>query len=331
MPALPAVPDGLTVRHLADDAAAVAELLTAAEPHDDTGENFAAQDITEWWTGWHIDPATDGLGVFDGDGRLAGYATALIEPTWRDAVGIYLEGRVRPELRGRGVGRALLGWQLARGRELHAERLPEAPARLVVPVSEGVAGLEGLVRRAGLEPERWYRQMERPLTGLPRPASVPGVEIVPFDPARDDEVRRTHNACFTEHHGSSERDAETWAALFTGQRSFRPDLSVIGVRDGAVVGYVLAYVYDADSEANGYRQTHLGQIGVLPAARGIGLAKALIAEALRVAADDGCERAGLDVDSDNVTGALRLYESLGFTTARTQVSWSERLAPVAAR
>jgi GNAT superfamily N-acetyltransferase len=64
-----------------------------------------------------------------------------------------------------------------------------------------------------------------------------------------------------------------------------------------------------------------------PSARGRGVASALIATALRAGAADGCVTAGLDVDSDNVTGALRLYERLGFTTTRTQVSWSLDLPP----
>jgi mycothiol synthase len=47
-----------------------------------------------------------------------------------------------------------------------------------------------------------------------------------------------------------------------------------------------------------------------------------------VAAGSDCQTAGLQVDSDNVTGALRLYEGLGFTTRRTQVSWARALAPI---
>jgi mycothiol synthase len=88
-------------------------------------------------------------------------------------------------------------------------------------------------------------------------------------------------------------------------------------------------VHESDHAATGVRETHLGQIGVLPAARGRGLAKATIAQALRVAADNDCRRAGLQVDSENVTGALGLYEGLGFTTRRTQVSWSRDLPPLA--
>ncbi|MGQ4819407.1 hypothetical protein ACQ1ZK_20185, partial [Enterococcus faecium] len=84
----------------------------------------------------------------------------------------------------------------------------------------------------------------------------------PFSWDRDDEVRRAHNAAFTQHHGSSERDPAAGRALFTGQRAFRPDLSVLAVEAGVVQGYVLSYVFESDTAARGYREVGLGQIGV---------------------------------------------------------------------
>jgi len=328
---LPDVPEGLTVRPLrTEDAAAVAAVLAAAEPVDVTGEYPDATDMADWWANWNADLDRDGVAVCDPAGLLIAYATATASPTFREAFTVDLEGRVRPDHRGRGIGRALLSWQLSRGAELHAERAPAAPGRLEVAVPETMTSLESLVRRAGLRPQRWYREMARPLTDLPPVQSVPGVELVPYTPDRDDEVRRAHNAAFTEHHGSSERDPETWRSLFTGQRSFRPDLSVLAVEDGAVLGYVLSYVYEADTKATGKRELHLGQIGVLPQARGRGVASAVIAAALRAGAANDCQVSGLQVDSDNVTGALRLYEKLGFRSERTIVSWSVDLPPVGA-
>ena len=322
-------PEGLTGRPLqADDAAAVAAVLAASEAVDDTGEYPDATDMADWWASWRADIERDGVAVCDPAGLLVGYATVTASPTFRGAFEIDLEGRVRPDHRGRGVGRRLMSWSLARGAELHAERAPGAVGRLVVSVPETMTALESLVRRAGLQPERWYRHMERPLTDLPNVPTVPGVELVPFTPDRDDEVRRAHNAAFTEHHGSSERDPDTWRSLFTGQRAFRPDLSVLALQDGVLQCYVLSYVYEADTLATGQRRADLGQIGVLPDARGRGLATAVIAAALRAAADNDCAGASLQVDSDNVTGALRLYEKLGFTTSRTQVSWSIDRPPV---
>ena len=329
---LPALPEGLTARPLrADDAAAVAAVLAAAEQVDDTGEHPDAEGVAEWWRGWSIDPGRDGLAVLDPAELVVAYATVMASPTYRDALTVYLEGRVRPDLRERGIGRGLLAWQLARGTALHAERHPEAPGALTVEVPGGMPSLEALARRAGLRAERWYREMQRPLTDLPEPRPLAGADIVPFTWDRDDEVRRAHNAAFTRHHGSSERDPESWGALFTGQRGFRPDLSRLAVEDGVVIGYVLAYVYEADTAARGTREVVLGQIGVLPPARGRGVAGALIVEVLLAAAAGDCQSAGLGVDTENVTGALRLYEGLGFRPVRSRVSWTLDLPPVPER
>ncbi|TKJ18521.1 GNAT family N-acetyltransferase [Blastococcus sp. CCUG 61487] len=330
MPALPPLPEGFTARPLTPgDVPAVADLLAAAEAIDDTGEFPDADDITEWWTGWDLEFDRDGLAVLDRDGALAGYATVMASPTFRDDYRVYLEGRVRADARERGLGGQLLAWQQARGAELHGERHPEVPGRLVVEVPGTLPALERLVERAGFAAERWYRSMERPLRELPEPRRVAGVQLVPFDAAWDDEVRRVYNVAFGEHHGSSERDVESWQRLYTGTRSFRPDLSVLAIEAGRVVGFVLASVFEADTEARGYREVHYGQIGVLPSERGRGLASAMIAAALHEAAAHDCAAAALEVDSDNVTGALRLYEGLGFRAVRTRVSWSTAL-PAAA-
>jgi mycothiol synthase len=323
------LPEGLTARPLRpEDAGPIAELLAAAEPVDDTGALRSAEDLLEWWVHEFADPGEDGRVVLTADGAVVAYATAIAPPTFRDAYGVHLEGRVHPDWRGRGIGRALLGWQLERGTQLHAERHPEAPARLTATVHTTMPSMEALARRAGLEQVRWFFHMERPLTDLPPLRQVEGVELVPFSWDRDDEVRAAHNAAFTEHYGSSERDEVSWRVMFTGQRAFRPDLSVLAISEGAVVGYALSYVSETATAASGSRESYFGQIGVVPAARGRGLSKAVIIAALHTAAANDCQTAGLEVDSENVSGALGLYESLGFTTHRTQVSWSRRLDPL---
>jgi ribosomal protein S18 acetylase RimI-like enzyme len=326
VPAPLRLPDGLTTRPLTpDDVDAVAGLLHAAEKADDTGENFEADDLTEWWVNELVDLGRDGIAVCGGDGGIVAFGTAIAPPTFRDAFAVYLEGRVHPEHRRRGIGGAVLDWQLARGAAIHAERHPEAPARLAVGVFETMPGLTALVRRAGLTAERWYRMMERPLAELPAPSAA---ELVPFTWDRDDEVRRAHNAAFTRHHGSSERDPASWQVMFTGQRAFRPELSTVALVDGAVAAYALVYVYDSDTRATGVADAHFGQIGTLPEHRGRGLATAAIVASLRAAAEAGCGRASLQVDSENVTGALRLYEGLGFRVRRTSVSWARALPPI---
>jgi ribosomal protein S18 acetylase RimI-like enzyme len=328
---VPGLPDGLTARPLTlADAPAAAELLAAAEAVDDTGEHEDAADLTEWWDRELVDLARDGRAVVAGDGRLVAWATSIAPRGGRDALRIWTEGRVHPELRGRGIGRALLAWQVRRGTEQHAEHAPPGlPGRLVTGVWPTMAPLARLLERAGGEVERLFATMERPLDDVAAVRPPSGIELVPFTWDRDDEVRRAHNASFTQHHGSTERDEVAWRSWFTGQRAFRPDLSVLALADGALVGYVLAYVYEADRRATGVDSVHLGQIGVLPQARGRGVASATIAAALSVAAGAGCARAALDVDTENTTGAFALYERVGFRVARTHHAWAIPVPAVA--
>jgi mycothiol synthase len=324
------LPDGLTVRPLtAEDAAAVADLLAAAEPVDGTGENFTADDLVEWWSADLVDLTRDGRVVCEQDGTVVGWATTVAMRGGRDALRVSLEGRVHPGHRGRGIGRALVDWHLERGAELHRRDDPGRPAVLMASSFPAMGSLERLLQRRGFEPERYFADMDRPLTDLPEVAAPAGIDLVPFTWDRDEEVRRAHNAAFVDHFGSGERDEAVWRSLFTGQKAFRPDLSVLALADGAVVGYVLAYVFDADTQVTGVAQTHLGQIGVLRSARGRGVASAAIAAALRAGAESGCGTAGLQVDTESPTGAPALYRRLGFAPARTRTSWAYPMPPVA--
>ena len=322
------LPTGLTSAPVtAADLPEIAGLLAAAEDVDGTGEHPGADDLAEAWLNDLVDLPRDSRLVRAG-GEVVGVATVIAPPTFRSAFSVHLQGRVHPGRRGRGIGRALLAWQLERGAQVHAERHPEAPARLSASLTTTVTDAEALVRRAGLTTQREFSTMHRPLTDLPAPRSVDGVALVPFDRARDSEVRHAHNRAFADHWGSSVRDEASWATMFTGAASFRPDLSVLAIDDDAVVGYVLAHVRESDTRATGRREAHYGQIGVLPEQRGRGLSKALIGAALRAAVAGGCQLAGLDVDRENTSGALGLYEHLGFVVVRTRASWVRELPPV---
>jgi ribosomal protein S18 acetylase RimI-like enzyme len=173
--------------------------------------------------------------------------------------------------------------------------------------------------------------MERPLADLPEPIAPPGVELVPYLWDRDDEVRRAHNIAFVDHHGSSERDVASWEVMFTGRAAFRADLSTLVLEDGAVVAYALAYVFESDTRATGRRCVYFGQIGTLPAVRGRGLARAAVATSLRASAARDCHLAGLQVDSENGSGALALYERLGFGVIRRTTSWTRALPALGRR
>jgi len=86
---------------------------------------------------------------------------------------------------------------------------------------------------------------------------------------------------------------------------------------------MLATLYwEADTVATGVRDAHFLIIGSLRDFRRRGVAGALIARALRAAADHGFDRASLGVDSENPSGAFGLYERAGFTPKERYVRWT---------
>ena len=172
--ALPALPDGFPRDRSPRTSGAVAALLEAAEAVDDTGEHWSAEDLEEFWVNDLVDLGADGVVACTADGSVVAWATAIAPPTFRGNYRVDLEGRVHPGWRGRGIGRALLAWQLERGAQVHAERHPEVPADLSVAAYTSMTSLEAMLRRAGLEQVRWYVAMERPLVDLPTVRRLPG-------------------------------------------------------------------------------------------------------------------------------------------------------------
>src|SRR4051794_41357786 len=110
-----------------DDVDAIVVLETAAEPVDDTGQHDSAEDLTAWFVNDLVDLQRDTRVVLDGD-ELVGWASAIAPPTFRDAYGVHLEGRVHPDWRGRGVGPGPPGSPLRGGPPTHPARAPPAPA-----------------------------------------------------------------------------------------------------------------------------------------------------------------------------------------------------------
>lgn len=320
--------DRLTWRPLtAADVPAWARLLAAIEATDRTGENYGEADLAEELADPALDLARDTLVAATPEGELLAFGGLRGSASIRDADRIWLDGGVHPAVRGRGLGRRVLAWQERRGAELHRERHPDVPGELQVGVYDTAGSRTALVRAAGYAPSRYFNDMERDLTvGLPPVPPVPdGLRLVPFDAGHDEATRLAHREAFADHWGSIPPDPERWRHWYTGAQSFRPDVSLLVLDGDEVAAYLLSYFWAADAEVTGVREAWIGQVGTRPAWRRRGLASLLLGTALAVYRDAGYQQAGLDVDSENPTGALGLYERLGFTVAHRSVTWSKQL------
>ncbi|MEI8407990.1 MULTISPECIES: GNAT family N-acetyltransferase [unclassified Kribbella] len=315
-------PEGIEARPIdKGDADAWAELLAAREKVDQEGENYDAQDLIDELEDPHLDPAVDTIGLW-ADGRMIAYGKVYAADAVIDLDRVSTEGTVHPEWRRRGIGTALMPWLIKRAGELHATKHPEAPGEVTSNRISTNVGAERLFQKFGFEERRYFFDMKRPLDQpVPEVTLEDGLRLVPFDMSIDEALRLTHNEVFTDHWGSTPRDPDSWKTWFTGGRAFRGGSSYVVLDGDTIAAYVLGYEYEADTEATGIRELYIGQVGTRKSYRGRGLARVTLAKVLTEAAQAGYQRTALGVDADNPTGALGLYERLGFTISSNWISY----------
>jgi mycothiol synthase len=286
------------------------------------------------------DPAARNLLLWQG-GELAGFAHL-------DAADGPPEGRsgelvIHPAHRGYGLGRALL-------QAIIAEAGGE-PVRLWahgdLPAAAALAASTGLSRTRALW--RMSRSLHVPLA---EPRLAPGVSVRTFVPGQDEPEWLTLNGrAFADHPEQGKwtredidrRERERW---------FDPAGFFLTERGGRLVGFHWTKIHPAGpAPADGTARSGDGGqpgdsgsapsggtapagprargrapvgevyvLGVDPAEQGTGLGRALTLLGLHYLRDRGLGEVMLYVDESNVA-AIRLYESMGFSRAATDVMY----------
>jgi ribosomal protein S18 acetylase RimI-like enzyme len=229
------------------------------------------------------------------DGEVVGYAT--IKPGG-DVVA-------------RGERAALLPLVEERSRQRGDVRLETI---LTTRDEAGIAAFEA----AGWARERDVLRMWLDLTEEPpAPVFPPDVQTRPYTA---EDARRVHallTLAFAQNNETVE-PFDNWLHFMTGHDDFDPDRWHLAEdEEGELAGCCLTW---AAHPTGGW----VKDLGVHPGRRRQGLGEALLHHAARHYRDAGMPRVGLKVDSDNPTGAPRLYERLGYVTDRVYALFSKR-------
>lgn len=248
-------------------------------------------------------------------GMLTGVAVVLAE-----ADGVTLELAVHPMFRNRGIGTALL------------EQLRE---------DRGFAGLRAwshgnhvaagrLAEHFGFQPVRELLRL-RLATGAESgqaPQWPDGVTLRSFVPGQDEQAWLTVNAAAFASH--PEQGAMTLGDLQARIAAdwFDPDGFLLAVdHSDQILGFHWTKVH---AGAKGHPD--LGEVyvvGVAPQAQGLGLGKALTLAGIDYLHRRGLAVVMLYVDADN-TGAVALYQKLGFSQWDADVMYGHRSGPAEA-
>jgi ribosomal protein S18 acetylase RimI-like enzyme len=281
-----------------DDAEQVAALFQRtfgdARPID-------AEEIRSWLDNEDLKP--EWLRVLEVDGRIVGYGD------------IYVDEKGLPlDVAAPGYWDVFIDWAED---EARTRGIPEV--RLFFPHGHEL-GREAHMR--GYSHWRSSFRMEIDLDDPARPQPPDGIAVKPYADDDAEPLRQALNEAFV-------LDA-TWQTVtpevFRGgfylkSRGFDPALWALAWDGDALAGFSLAYSGHGSDETLGW----VGTLGVREPWRRRGLGEAMLRTSFHALWERGFRRAGLGVDIENVTGALRLYERAGMRPVHRSESWARRL------
>jgi mycothiol synthase len=296
-------PDGYAIRPASiDDLDAVAAVMQAADADVAGGSDLDVGMIRDLWSSPSIDLALDAWVVTSG-GAIVAYTHVQEDGDTR----LKGWGDVHPEHRGRAIGSALLDRAEARA----AERFSTVPEGMLdLAASDGNNDAAALMRSRGFERVRSFRHMQIDLEGAPDPGEPPdGIAIRAIDPETDlPAVHAIFVDAFRDEWGYRELSFDDWKSNEVDTPSFDPGFWFIAEGEDGPVGAVSGLIWG--------QVGWVGELGVRKPWRGRGIAAALLRRSFSTFAARGLTRVRLNVDAENPTGAVALYERVGMRKVR---------------
>lgn len=282
------------------DLAAVLDLWlrfdTAVRGFPDSDE---ADVLRDWdLPGFDMDRCTR---VLEESGAVVGYAVVSGDET---------DSTVDPERFGEGLEERLLAW---------VESAAEPGVRVHHYAPVGLLALQDAFAARGWDPARrfWRMRIDHDGPG-PQPEWPQGVTVRDFDRDADGPMaHRLVQTAFADIGSHSERSWEDWRLAMLDPARFDASLYLVAEHDDEVVGLCLSQ----DLTDYGF----VRQLAVPRAHRGRGVGRALLLESFRRHRERGLPQTQLGVDSDNASGAPRLYESVGMRVSEDFTRWEKQV------
>jgi mycothiol synthase len=279
-----------------EDAPAVAELGRAFDLALLGEADWTVEDVVQDWQ--RLDDRDGDAFLFEDGETLVGYGTVELGESGR----LRTDGYVHPDHFGRGIGTRIL--------ERAERRAAELDGATVVQngVLHADAAARALLEGRGYARVRSFMRMVIDLPAAP-PEPVAGIDVTTFRPGLDDmAVHAAIEEAFAQEWGHLPETLAAWQARKFDDPRFDPTLWFVA-REGDEVAGV------ANCTWKQFDMGFVNGLAVRPAWRRRGLGRMLLLTALQAFAARGETRAGLGVDAQNPTDAVRLYERAGMRQA----------------
>jgi mycothiol synthase len=230
----------------------------------------------------------------------------------------FLRISVHPAAEGKGLESVLAARlvEIVRDYEVGPKLEPREKVKVKAWSREELRPLRTLWGEIGLREVRQFWVMERDLTQpIDRPQAVEGIIVRTYNRPDDDEAANdAFNDSFSDHWDHHPQPLSDWAHRI-GNPYTKPELSWLAEVEGEagkLAGFCICGIYVEENENLGVQEGWIELLGTTRDWRRKGLGRALLLHGLDSLRSADMDTALLGVDSESLTGANRLYESVGF-------------------
>ena len=237
-------------------------------------------------------------------------------------------GFLAPAWRRKGIGTSMFHWIENRMRTIAESHAAVETGLFERAVSQGNVGLAAMLEKNNYKPIRYVVEMVRPdLESIPDFPMPDGLEVRPVLPEHYRAIWDADKEAFRDHWGYSEPGEEEYQAWLDNKTIFQPQLWQIAwdMSTDEIAGQVRTFINTAENEKYNRKRGYTEFISVRRPWRKRGLARALIVRSLRLQKEHGMTESALGADSENISGATRVYEDCGFQVTKRHTIYRKPL------
>jgi len=263
----------------------------------------------------NCDPFQDML--FAGmEGQVIAYNRVFWEQL-EDKTRLYnLFGFLLPAWRRKGIGTAMLLHAEQRLREIAAGHPRDGGRFFQAFASESEKGTLALLESQDYKPIRYELDLRRDL-GEPFPdAPMPeGLEIRPVEEGHVWQIFDAMNEAFRDHWSYRQESREEFEGWMKSP-TYNPQLWKIAWDGDQVAGMVLNFINENENKEYNRKRGYTEGICTRRPWRKRGLSRSLIVQSMKMFKEMGMTETAHGVDAQNLSGAVRLYQSVGYRTVK---------------
>ena len=234
---------------------------------------------------------------------------------WEESVNSWIYSsvlNVHHDFKHQGLEEVLLGWLESQAIANHHAFNPGANGLHHANTPETDQDRFDLLQKHGYRPARYFENMKRDLEDIPDYPLPEGIILRPATPSQFRQVWDAGVEAFKDHWGATTPPESEYQEWIANKNYFQPYLWKIAWDGDEIAGMVLNYINLVENEERKRLRGYTESISVRRLWRGKGIAKALIARSMKMMKALGMEEVALGVDSENLSGATKLYYALGY-------------------